>query len=265
MQLEHPCGSSMKIPRRRAMALVPHGSGVPSHGPQSSSLFATQPRLGCSPCAHCCPSPIAACSWCMWDAREPRVHGSSIPSCHGVPPEPCLSQPHSPACGAGQPPAPHTDPPSPARMSQHLLALPGLNEDRRHHSTQGAPPGPGPTAQPSQLGSFGTGLRTMSGSQIQHHPDGESGGFWESLAHRPCVLLCCKARAAPRSPGVQTSPSDTPACVPLPQCCPGCWHCPSQLSLTQFNSSRSWQHLQWMYMKDLGVSNAPGGSQASHT
>lgn len=69
MALGHAVSQGCGAPRLWCpMALVPHGSG---RGPQSSSLCANQPRLACSPCAHCCPSHLPALGACG-------MHGSHV-------------------------------------------------------------------------------------------------------------------------------------------------------------------------------------------
>lgn len=162
MQLEHPCGPSTKIPRRWD-TLRPSAPRPPCPHLWSPKLLPlchpAQPRLSCIPCPSLPVSP--ACPWCMWDAREPRVGlspalGVSLQNCA------CPSPTRLPVgLGSLQPPAqtlqPCTDPPalhrpsSPAQTPQahvgtpqpwHLLALPGLDGDRRHHSTQGWAPLP---------------------------------------------------------------------------------------------------------------------------
>lgn len=144
-----------------------------------------------------------------------------------------------------------------------LLAPPGLNEDSRHQSTQGARPCSPCHSRWEILGQVQGQCQDPRSSTILMQKS-LRGILGAPAPQAPCALLCCRARAAPRSPGVQASPCETLAPVPLPQCHPGCWHCPASRPSPQLNWFRSWQHLQWMHMKDLGVSCAPGGNQASH-
>lgn len=133
---------------------------------------AREPRAGLSPATmaarrdHTCPSPVAVC--------------------------------HSPARGAGQPPAPCL-PRNDCAQAQHPPAPchgPGSQGRARRGGTsapRSSAPGRAPLPTRSWAKSFGTGPRTTSGSRFQLHPDtgakrrpwrGESGG---TLPCRPAA------------------------------------------------------------------------------
>lgn len=239
MQLEHPCGSSTKIPRRwdtlcpsAPWLCCPTATVLPFVVPKAAPSVPPSPAQ-----AQLHPLPVAARLPCL-----PLVHVGctgatcrSVPSPRGVPAEPCLSQPHSPACGAGQPPAPCTDPPALHRSSSPARTPPALQGPPR---PMWGPPSPGTcwhcqgwmgtgdtTAHragphspvPSRLESFGAAPRTMPGSQTQHHPDaevpqGDSGGLCPT---GPCQGSTKEPRPAPVTPWhLSLCPSDTLAAAP---------------------------------------------------
>lgn len=109
-------GTSLWVQQEDPMALghiVSHGHGAPwLWCPQSSPSqlpLCHPPQTQLHP-----PMPIAAClcvcSCCMWDCMGATCR--SVPSPHGVLPELCLSQPHSPRVGLGSPQPPAQTPPA---------------------------------------------------------------------------------------------------------------------------------------------------------